>query len=149
MGGGGSRFRLRPLLFLFCLLRGKLRGLLGRLPLDGVAGKQEAVHLEIVGVLFGDGRGDLREQMLVGLDTAIQVFVQCFPAVKDFLLPGDFGLSVIPRRIGKKTPVQRPGIGDGFLRFAVIPGVLGNGIGHFIDSVASDTEKIALRLPLI
>lgn len=87
--------------------------------------------------------------MLVGLDTAIQVLVQCFPAVKDFLLPGDFGLSVIPRRIGKKAPVQRPGIGDGFLCRSVISGVLGNGVGHLVDGVATDMPVTVRLLPLI
>ena len=103
-----SRGRLRLFFFGPGGLLGQLGGLTGRFPLDGVTGEQKAIHLEIVGVLLEDGRGDFRKQMLVGLDTAIQIFVQCFPAVKDFLLPGDSGLSVIPRRIGVKIPVQRP-----------------------------------------
>ena len=39
-------------------LLGQLGGLPGFFPLDGVAGEQKAIHLEIVGVLLGDGRGD-------------------------------------------------------------------------------------------
>ena len=65
-------------------LLGQLGGLLGRFPLDGVAGEQEAVYLEIVGVLLGDDRGDFRKQMLVGFDSPIQIFVQFFPTGKYF-----------------------------------------------------------------
>ena len=131
-------------------LLGQLGGLLGRFPLDGVAGEQEAVYLEIVGVLLGDDRGDFRKQMLVGFDSPIQIFVQFFPTGKYFpILSGNPGLPVASRRIGINAPAQCPGVRDRFLRRAVIPGILGNGIGHFIDRVASDTEEIPLRLPLV
>ena len=100
---------LPRLFFLRFLLLGKLCGLPGFFPLDGITGKQEAVYLEIVGVLLGNGRGDFRKQVLVGLDPAIQVFVQFFPAGKHFpFLPGDFGLSISPRRVGVNAPTQRP-----------------------------------------
>ena len=93
--GGCGLLRLRGF-----FLRGKLCGFCRFLSLNGVAGEQAAVDLEIVGVFLGDGRGNFGKVMFMGFNPAIQVLVQFFPAGKDFpILSGDLGLPVASRRV--------------------------------------------------
>ena len=141
--GGYWRFRLRRVLDrLFCLL--------GCFALHGISGQQKTVDLEMVGVFFGDSRGNFGKQMLIGFNPAIQVFVQFFPVGEHFpILSGNLGLPTVSRRIGIDAPIQRPRVGNGFPHLTVIPCVLGNGVEHLIHSIASDMAVVVRLFPLV
>ena len=56
----------------------------------GVAGQQHAIDAKAAFFLCRDGRGYLREQVFIGFDPALQVFVQAGLVPKTLaLLPGD------------------------------------------------------------